>query len=313
MQRGKGTLPTATLPTGALAGAIDLSSLKRPPAAPAGAPAAGPATVVDVTEATFATEVIERSRQVPVVLDFWAGWCEPCKQFSPVIEKLAGEGAGSWVLARIDVDANPRLATAAGVQGIPAVKAVVDGQIVAEFTGVIPEANLRQWVGALLDVVATARAQGGPAGEAGDVADPVEQIDPRVIEAEDALQRGDVEAAEAAFKALLAERPGDPMAASGLAQAGLLRRVAGVSDLHAAIATADASAHDVAAQLLAADVEFLSDDVERAFDRLLTVVSRGAGEEREAARTRLLSLFEVLPPDDPRVVGARRRLMSALF
>ncbi len=317
MQRGKPTLPAA-----ALAGAVDLSSLKRPPA-PAPVPsvngngsaagsAAGsdaPVTVIDVTQATFAADVIERSREVPVVLDFWAAWCEPCKQFSPVIEKLAGEGGGSWVLARIDVDANPQLATAAGVQGIPTIKAVVDGQIVAEFSGAMPEASFRQWITALLEVVGSARAEAGATGED----DGLAAIDPRVIEAEQALERGDADAAEAAYRAVLAERPEDPLAAAGLAQVALLRRVSGVTDPAVVLAAAEAAPDDQAAQLLAADVELLSGRAEDAFTRLIGLVVRSGGAEREAARTRLLSLFELLGPDDPQVVDARRKLMVALF
>src|SRR3954449_3695010 len=158
-----------------LAGAVALAAVRArseaaaraqsapPPdaAAPAGSPGSA---VVDVTEATFQAEELDRSFQVPVVLDLWAEWCGPCKQLSPVLERLAVEGGGSWVLAKIDVDANPALAQALRVQGIPAVKAVWQGQLLAEFPGALPEEQARQFVDELVRATTgDATPDGGPA------------------------------------------------------------------------------------------------------------------------------------------------------
>lgn len=315
--RGAPTQPArnAPMPSAVLAGAVDLSSLNSRPAAAAPAPSTSPeGTIVDVTEASFTADVIERSRQVPVVLDFWADWCQPCKQFSPVIEKLAGEGGGAWVLARIDVDSNQALAAAVGVQSIPAVKAIIDGQIVGEFTGVMPEPQLRQWITALLDAVASVRAGEGPGGgEPGGGEPGAPKLDDRILAAEEALRQGDAEAAEAGYRAVLAESPGDLLASAGLAQVDLFRRVAGVTDPRTVLAAAAAHPDDLEAQLLAADVELLSGNVEQSFARLVGCVRGASGADRDAARTRLLSLFAVLPPEDPRVAKARRDLTAALF
>ncbi|MGY1705081.1 tetratricopeptide repeat protein [Geodermatophilus sp. SYSU D00697] len=298
-----------------LAGAVDLAAVKarseaaaRAQAAPppsAATPAGGPgAAVVDVTEATFQAEVLDRSFQVPVVLDLWAEWCGPCKQLSPVLERLAAEGGGSWVLAKVDVDANPALAQGLRVQGIPAVKAVWQGQLVAEFTGAIPEEQARQFVTELVRATT-----GGAVPGAGD--EGAEVDDPRLDAAEAALERGDLAAAEAAYQAIVDAEPDHPVAGLALRQVQLFRRAdeAGPD----ALAAADAAPDDVTAQTRAADFLLGTGDVEGAFARLLDVVRRTAGEDRDQARRHLVELFGVVGDQDPRVADARRQLTLALY
>jgi len=254
-------------------------------------------TIIDVTEATFQTEVLERSLTTPVVIDFWAEWCAPCKQLSPVLEKLAIEGGGSWVLAKVDVDSNQRLAQMFRVQGIPMVFAVVGGQPVDAFTGVVPEAQLRPWIAAVL--------------KAGGAADAIPE-DPALLAADDALAEGDFDAAERAYKKILADRPADAAAAAGLAQVGLLRRVDGV-DPAQAMTVAAAKPDDIEAQLVAADLEVLAGQAELAYARLVALVRRVFGDDRDKVRNHLVSLFSFASPDDPAVALARRSLANALF
>jgi putative thioredoxin len=302
-------------------GAVDLAAFKQPSASP---PASGPtgATsqngyVVDVTEATFEAEVIARSTIVPVVIDFWATWCEPCKQLSPLLERLAAEADGRWLLAKIDVDANQRLAGAAGVQSIPMVLGVIAGQAVPLFTGALPEAEVRRYLDELLQVAVANGVTGRLAGPAttdaiaADGAEPEPTADP-YRDAMDLLVQGDFDGATAAYEALLAQNPGDADAGRGLALVGLGRRV---EDLDADAVLARAAEHpdDVDAQTQAADLEVASGDIDAAFTRLVDVVRRSSGDDRDTARAHLVGLFTALGSSDPRVAAARTALANALF
>lgn len=312
-----------------MAGAVDLSGLKAraeqtggsaPGGAPSGRGGAAPAggtpggsAIVDVTESTFQAEVIERSMQVPVVVDLWAEWSGPCQQLSPVLEKLAGEGGGAWVLAKVDVDANPRIFQAFQVQSVPTVVVVAGGQPVTSFSDAQPEPQLRQWIAQILDALrdqmpAIAEAEAAAAGGAAPAEEPE---DPRFVAAEEAVERGDFAAAEAAYEQILAAEPANAEAQAALGQVRFAAR-AETADPDA-IARADAAPDDVDAQLAASDAEVATGRAGEAFDRLVAAVGRTAGDDRERVRTHLVGLFELFPPDDEQVTRARRALARVLF
>jgi putative thioredoxin len=310
----------------ALSGAVDLSALKAradaarqapstpPPGAPAGG--GGGAFVFDVTEATFQTDVVERSLEVPVVVDLWAEWCGPCKQLSPVLERLANASNGAWVLAKVDVDASPRISQLFGVQSIPTVVAIAGGQPVDAFTGAQPEPQIRQWLAALLDALrermpAIAAAESGAQAGAPEEQPYEEPVDPRWAAAEDAFEQGDFAAAEQAYQQILASEPANEDAKAALAQVKFTARAEAADP--DTVAKADADPADLDAQLSAADVEVAEQRVDEAFARLIRTVRHSAGEDRDRARSHLVELFGLFPADDPRVAKARRDLASALF
>ena len=307
-----------------MAGAVDLAAVKArseaaaraqaTPAGPAADDGGGGAYVVDVTEQTFQADVIDKSLQVPVIVDLWATWCEPCKQLSPVLERLAEAAGGAWVLAKVDIDANPRIRQAFGVQSVPTVVAVVGGQPVDGFSGALPEPDVRKWISALLDALRDRMPgiQEAEQRQGGVVEEPVEEPDdPRFVAAEDAVEEGDWAAAEAAYAAILAAEPGNEQAEAALAQVRFMARAEQADP--SAIARADAAPDDVDAQLAAADAEVATDAVEAAFTRLVATVGRSAGPDRDRARQHLVGLFELFPADDTRVTAARRSLARALF
>jgi putative thioredoxin len=304
--------------SGALSGAVDLSALKARADsaprrdAPSAATSGGATWVVDVTEQSFQTDVVDRSMQVLVVVDLWATWCGPCKQLSPVLERLAAAGGGAWVLAKIDVDANPRIAQLFGAQSIPTVIAIAGGQPIDAFAGARPEPEVKRWITSLLDALRDqlpgirAAEQGAAGSQAG-----AEPDDPRFTAAEVALAAGDYAAAEATYQQILTTEPANEQARIALAQVRFLARAEAVDP--AAVAKADAAPDDVDAQIAAADAEVAAEMPERAFDRLVGAVRRLSGADCDRARAHLVGLFELFPPDDPRIISARRALARALF
>ncbi|WP_079169409.1 MULTISPECIES: tetratricopeptide repeat protein [unclassified Streptomyces] len=285
-----------------------------------GAPAVPPsALVIDVDEAGFERDVLQRSAEVPVVLDFWAEWCQPCKQLSPLLERLTVEYAGRIVLAKVDVDANQMLMQQFGIQGIPAVFAVVAGQALPLFQGAAPEEQIRQTLDQLVQVAEQRFGLTGIAVDA-DAEDggaearvaPAGPYDALLEAAVRALDSGDIAGAVQAYKNVLVDDPGNSEAKLGLAQAELLGRVQGMDPQQVRKDAAE-DPKDVAAQLAVADLDLVGGHVEHAFERLVDTVRITAGDDREAARLRLLELFEVVGPDDPRVVKGRAALARVLF
>ncbi|MFJ4964177.1 Thioredoxin [Streptomyces sp. ADI96-02] len=315
-----------------MSGVVDLAAVKaageakakaeqaRAEAARTGGTGAVPpaALVIDVDEAGFELDVLQRSAEVPVVLDFWAEWCEPCKQLGPLLERLAAEYNGRFVLAKIDVDANQMLMQQFGIQGIPAVFAVVAGQALPLFQGAAPEAQIRETLDQLIQVGEERFGLTGIAvdpdadPDAAPVEAPAGPYDALLEAAASALDANDFAGAVQAYKNVLVDDPGNPEAKLGLAQAELLARVQNMDPQAVRKDAADDPA-DVGAQIAAADLDLVGGHVEDAFGRLVEAVRRTAGDDRDAARLRLLELFEVIGPDDPRVTAARTSLARVLF
>ncbi|WP_322983644.1 tetratricopeptide repeat protein [Streptomyces sp. S584] len=287
-----------------------------------GSGAVAPASlVIDVDEAGFETDVLQRSTEVPVVIDFWAEWCEPCKQLGPLLERLAVEYNGRFVLAKVDVDANQMLMQQFGIQGIPAVFAVVAGQALPLFQGAAPESQIRQTLDQLIQVGEerfgltgiAVDPDAGAGGEDGAHAEvPAGPYDAQLEAAAQALDANDFDGAVRAYRSVLADDPANTEAKLGLAQAELLGRVAGLDPQQVRKDAAESPA-EPAAQMAAADLDLVGGHVEDAFGRLVETVRRNFGDDRDAVRVRLLELFEVIGPDDPRVVAARTALARVLF
>nr|WP_300147079.1 tetratricopeptide repeat protein [Propionicimonas sp.] len=285
--------------------AMDLSAIVA--AAKAPPPPPGASYVADVDQASLET-VLGLSMKYPVVLELNSPRANAA-EFSDDMVALANEAGGAYLLARVDVDANPQVAAAFGVQAVPAVLGVVGGQLAPLWQGTKPKEEAKAYVAQLLQ----AAAANGIVGRADPVSIDAEAgPDPRFAAADEALGAGDFERAVAEFDKVLAATPNDPEAKAGRAQAALLARVA-TADPADVLAKAAAAPTDVGAQLAAADAELMGGATQQAFNRLIELIRNTSGAERESVRVRLLELFETVGASDPAVLKARRDLMSALF
>ena len=299
-------------------GAIDLGALaqsRKAQSVASDALANAPAgVVVDVNEQDFQQKVIDISKTVPVIVDLWAEWCGPCKQLSPLLEKLAAEYKGRFVLAKIDVDANPRLSQMFQVQSIPAVFAVIGESAGPLFQGAIPEAELRQVIEEVLRIAAEQGVNGTINTEVQEEVAPVieeEKIDPRLEAAFNAIEKGDFVSANNSYKEMLNQNPADQVAQAGLAQVGLLERASKLNPNDVLQKASDRK--DFASQMDLADLELMKGNPGAGFAVLINAIKISSGEDRDKLRARLLELFIVVGDSDPEVIKARRDLASALF
>lgn len=293
-------------------GAVDLSTLAQPAGSPSSRTAGS--YVVDITEQNFQSDALDPSMQHVVVLSLWSPRSPQSASFNQLLATVVASYEGKLMLAQVDVDANPAIAQALGAQGVPVVVGLVKGQPVPLFQGTAEEADVRHYFDQLLIVAADSGLTGSaaPADGVDPSAEEEPQDDPRFAAADAAFAAGDIDGAVAEYEKLLNQQPGDTEIAERLAGVQLMGRTRDADLAEARTAAADAP-DDLDAQLLVADLDVAGGHVQDAFDRLIDLVKRHSGEDRERVRERLLELFTVVGATDPRVAEARRALASALF
>ena len=273
------------------------------------------ANIISVTESDFEFEVIAYSRQVPVVVDFWAEWCAPCKQLGPILEQLAQEANGAFRLAKVDVDSNPNLALRFGVRSIPNVKAFQDGQVVSEFLGMQPEARIREFIHKLAP----------------------SEHDLLLEKAQSLLNKGGAKEAEEAFRQFLVKAPDNPAAMLGLTRSLMLQRK--IKEARLILGSFPASKEFNSAQIMTPlvvalvrlqDAPAFSDDpleaaylnalrlvslgnFEAAMDGMLDVLRQDKHYHNDEVRKVLLGIFEMLGEENPLTRQYRNELASVLF
>jgi putative thioredoxin len=285
--------------------------------------------IKDSTDQAFMADVVDESRETPVIVDFWAPWCGPCKQLGPMLEKLVKAGRGKVKLVKINIDENPHVAQQLRVQSIPAVFAFKDGQPVDAFMGALPESQIKQFIDRL----------GGESGPT-----PFEQL---MEDAGAALAQGDHQTAGQLYGSALQEDPGNPDAAGGLARCfiamgnldqaeqalglvakenaghaaiagarsalALAREATSAGDSGALKAAVEANPKDHQARFDLAIALLAAGDKDGAVEQLLELLKRDRNWNDQAARKKLIDLFEAFGPNDPLTLDGRRRMSSILF
>jgi putative thioredoxin len=280
--------------------------------------------VVNTSAATFQADVVERSKSVPVVLDFWAAWCGPCRKLGPMLEKMADEFSGQFVLAKADVDEMPEQAGAFRVEGIPAVFAIRNGQVVDSFVGLLTEPQLRQWIESLLPTEADLLVQQAEACEATDPTT-AEALFRKALDVEDDLVAAAIGLARtqlaleklddcAATLAKLTERGYlEPEAERLQSELHLRRSRVSGSDLATLASQVEAAPQDHSLRLQLAEGLLAAGQYEPGLAHCLSVVEAGPGAHRDQARQLMVETFKVLGEGNPLTGSFRRSLSLALY
>ena len=302
--------------------AIDLSSLARPatpastPGSPSGAASGGASVIVNVTENNLVSDFIDYSKKVPAFIFIWSDRAKGSREMLETLDRLAQRDQGAWRLGAISFDTQPELASALRVTAIPAAVVLINEQVLPIPQLPPEEASLRLMINRILEVAeqqgmtisrgSSGNTSGAPASDAPAPSEPEED------EAYAAIERGDFATAAGAYKRLLDRRPGDALALQALAQCELMIRTASI-DPKKAIDDASRNPDDLELAMTASDVDVAMGEVEAAFARLITFIKNHPGDDRKRAREHLLTLFSLVPPEDPILLKARRDLASALF
>ena len=288
--------------------------------------------IKEASTATFAQDVIEASQNIPVIVDFWAPWCGPCKQLGPILEKIVTEANGAVKLVKVDIDQNQQIAQQLRIQSIPAVFAFHKGRPVDGFQGAVPESQIKEFVKRLTDAAGTvtqspvdealaqakALVEAGEFAQAGTLYDQIVEHEPENMEAKAGLancsmETGDDAKARTIVEGLKDEDRNNPDIAKVISALALADKAARSGDHHDLQAAVDANPGDHQARYDLAIALYGGDQREAAIDELLTIVQRDRGWNDDAARKQLLEFFDAMGPTDPLTMAGRRKLSSLLF
>lgn len=287
------------IPGGAnFANAFDLSSLKKPAADSPALPG------IAVTQENLVSDFVSKSKEKVVILLAWSPRSAQSTAILEILGKLEAADAGSWLLGTVNIDTQPQVAQALQIKSVPVAIAIVAEQLLPLFESVPPADQVRLVINKLLELASQKGVGKTPEG-------PTEiPMEAEEAAAYSAMEKGDYKGAKASYEAWLKRKPNEQIAVVGLSQVNLMLRIEG---LDAVLTLKNAKEDDLTSQLMCADIEIASGDLQAAFDRLLKVIKTRSGDEKDKAKTHLITLFNLVDPTDPRLVKARSELASALF